>query len=93
MSDHNRTHHLLRLCGASHINAFWMVRPLSLALQLWLLHTLDTSLSFACFPGLPPNALFAWIGVNTPGVACCTFYYTDEASRLLTDTTKKIDTQ
>jgi len=26
-------------------------------------------------------------------LACCTFYYTDEASRLLTDTTKKIDTQ
>ena len=26
-------------------------------------------------------------------LAYCTFYYTDEASRLLTDTTKKIDTQ
>jgi len=26
-------------------------------------------------------------------LACCTFYYTDEASRLLTDTTQKIDTQ
>ena len=25
MSDHIRTHHLPRLCGASHINAFWMV--------------------------------------------------------------------
>ena len=26
-------------------------------------------------------------------LACCTFYYTDEASRLLTDTTKKKDAQ
>jgi len=26
-------------------------------------------------------------------LACCTFYYADETSRLLTDTTKKIDTQ
>jgi len=40
---------------------------------------------------LHPNALFAW-GVDTPGVAR-TFYYTDEASRLFTDTTQKIDTQ
>ena len=32
------------------------------------------------------------MGVDTPGVAR-TFYYTDEASRLFTDTTQKIDTQ
>ena len=37
------------------------------------------------------SSLFAW-GVDTPGVARM-FYYTDEASRLLTDTTQKIDTQ
>jgi len=38
---------------------------------------------------LHENAIF-----DTPGVARFrTFYYTDEASRLLTDTTKKIDTQ
>ena len=48
--------------------------------------------SLLCLPSLlHPNALFAW-GVDTPGVAR-TFYYTDEASRLLTDTTHKLDTQ
>jgi len=90
MSDHVCTHHLPRLCGASHIDAFWIVRLLSLALQLWLLLTLPSPP--ACLPSLlHPNALFAW-GVDTPGVAR-TFYYTDEASRLFTDTTQKIDTQ
>ena len=39
-----------RLCGASYIVAFWMVRPLSQALQLWLFHTLDTPQIFVCFP-------------------------------------------
>ena len=33
MSDHVCTHHLPRLCGASHIDAFWMVCPLSLAIE------------------------------------------------------------
>jgi len=48
--------------------------------------------SLLCLPSLlHPNALFAW-GVDTPGVAR-TFYYTDEASCLLTDTRPKIDTQ
>ena len=43
---------------------------------------------------IPPPFLLCMTGVNTPGsLACCTFYYTDTASRLLTDTTKKIDTQ
>jgi len=50
MRDHVCTHHLTCLCGTSHIDAFWMVRPLSRALQLWLLHTLDTPPSFACLP-------------------------------------------
>ena len=34
MSDHVYTHHLTRLCGAYHIDAFWMVCPLSQALRL-----------------------------------------------------------
>jgi len=89
MSDHVCTHHLPCLCGVSHIDAFWIVRLLSLALQLFLLLSLPSLLCL--FSLLHPNALFAW-GVNTPGVAR-TFYYTDEASRLFTDTIQKIDTQ
>ena len=50
MSDHVCTHHLPRLRGASHIDAFCMVRPFSQELQLWLLHTLDTPPSFVCLP-------------------------------------------
>jgi len=62
MSDHVCTHHLPRLYGASHIDTFWMVRPLSLALEL-------QPPSYLCLPSLlHPNALFAW-GVDTPGVA------------------------
>jgi len=94
MSDHVCTHHLPRLCGASHIDAFWMVRPLSRALQLWLLHTLDTPLFFACLPCFIRTHFSHGQGsIPLGSLACCTFYYTDEASRLLTDTTKKIDTQ
>jgi len=94
MSNHNRTHHLLRLCGTSHINAFWMVHALSQALQLWLLHTLNTSLSFACFPRLPPNALFAWTGVDTPGVARLLYFLLHRRSFSSTHRYhKKIDTQ
>ena len=43
-SDHIDTHHLLRLCGASHIDAFWMDSPFSQELQVWVLHRHDTSL-------------------------------------------------
>ena len=50
MSDHVCTHHLPRLCGASHIDAFWIVRLLSLALQLWLLLTLPSSPCLSAFP-------------------------------------------
>jgi len=50
MSDHVCTHHLPRLCGASHIDAFWIVRLLSLALQLWLLLTLPSPPCLSAFP-------------------------------------------
>ena len=94
MSDHVLTHHLPHLCGASHIHAFWMVCPLSRALQLWLLHTLDIPPSFACLPYFCRTHFSHGQGsIPLGSLACCTFYYTDEASRLLTDTTHKIDTQ
>jgi hypothetical protein len=43
MSDHVCTHHLPRLCGASHIDTFWMDSPFSQELQVWVLQRLDTS--------------------------------------------------
>jgi len=65
MSDHVCTHHLPRLCGASHIDAFWMVRPLSRILQLWLLHTLvSPPLLHSLLPASECTP-----GVDTPGVA------------------------
>ena len=81
------------LCGASHIDAFWMVCPLSRALQLWLLHTLDTPPSFVCLPCFIWMYFSHWVSIPLGSLACCTFYHTDKASCLLTDTTKKIDTQ
>ena len=93
MSDHVCTHHLPRLCGASHIDAFWMVRPFSQELQLWLLHALHAPPSCVCLPCFIQMHFLH--GGSTPlgSLACCTFYYTDEASRLLADTTKKADMQ
>ena len=88
MSDHVCTHHLPRLYGASHIDAFCMVRPLSLALQLWLFHTLDTPPSVVCLPCFIRMHFSHGQGsIPLGSLACCTVYYTDEASRLLTDTT------
>jgi len=43
MTYHIGTHHLPRLCGASHINTFWMDSPVSQELQVWVLHRLNTS--------------------------------------------------
>ena len=76
-----------------HIDAFWMVFPLSLVLQLWLLHTLNTPPSFVCLPCFIQMHFSHAGSIPLGSLACCTFYYTDEVSRLLTDTTKKIDTQ
>jgi len=85
MSDHVCTHHLPCLCGASHMDAFWMVRAFSWALQLWLLHTLDTPPSSACLPNFIRTHFSHGQGSIPLGfLACCTFYYTDEASCLLT---------
>ena len=69
-----------------------MVRPLSRALQLWLLHTLDSPPSFVC---LPCFIRMHFSGVDTPGVARLLYVllHRREASHLLTDTTQKIDTQ
>ena len=76
-----------------HIDAFWMVFPLSLVLQLWLLHTLNTPPSIVCLPCFIQMHFSHAGSIPLGSLACCTFYYTDEVSRLLTDTTKKIDTQ
>ena len=52
MSDHVCTHHLPRLCGASHIDAFWMDSPFSQELQVWVLHRLYTSFYHHCHPAM-----------------------------------------
>ena len=69
-----------------------MVRPLGQVLQLCLLYTLDTPLRFTC---LPCFCHFSHGQGSIPlgSLAGCTFYFTDKAPRLLTDTTKKIDTK
>ena len=93
MSNHVCTHHLPRLCDASHIDAFWMVCPFSQELQLWLLHPLNPPPSFSCLPCFIRMHFLHGGSIPLGSLACCMFYYTDEASRLLTNTTKKIDTQ